>query len=33
LILYSTDDGHANFAAMNVNQTGRIAGYVVMQTN
>ena len=32
LILYSTDDGHANFASMNVNQTGRIAGYLMMQT-
>ena len=32
LNLYSTDDEHANFAAMNVNQTGRISGYVVMQT-
>jgi hypothetical protein len=31
--MYSTDDGHANFAAMNVNQTGRISGYVVMQTD
>jgi hypothetical protein len=30
--MYSTDDEHANFAAMNVNQTGRISGYVVMQT-
>jgi hypothetical protein len=33
LILYSTDDGHANFDTMKVNQIGRIAGYVVMQTN
>jgi len=32
LNLYSTDDEHANFSAMNVNQTGRISGYVVMQT-
>ena len=30
--MYSTDDGHANFSVMKVNQTGRISGYVVMQT-
>jgi hypothetical protein len=33
LNLYSTDAGHVNFATMNVNQIGRIAGYIVMQTD
>jgi hypothetical protein len=33
MLMYTCDDAHANFAAMKVNQTGRIAGYWVMQTN
>jgi hypothetical protein len=31
--LYSTDAGYTNFATMNVNQIGRISGYIVMQTD
>ena len=31
--MYTADDNHANLATMKVNQTGRIAGYWLMQTD